>query len=151
MEKIINIDCPNPLKAKTRNRLSRFWCRIQSYETLHELIVEYKRSRQRKRKINELKKLEEANFPTPVELRPLRLQLVLSTLAERYKPEPMSIPMHLITGKYPLPSYRIPADYGWTEVVSDLTMVQIRGEHNTIFYDPYLKSLIKAFHDALGK
>ena len=59
--------------------------------------------------------------------------------------------MHLIRGKYPLPIYRIPADYGWSEMVSDLTIVQILGGHNTIFYDPYLKSLIEAFHDALGK
>ena len=151
VEKIINIDCPNPLKAKPRNRLSKYWCRIQSYETFRERIDAYKRIKQRKRKVNELKKLEEANLPAPVELRPLRLELVFSALAEKYEPEPMSIPMHLIRGKYPLPIYRIPADYGWSEMVSDLTTVQILGGHNTIFYDPYLKSLIEAFHDALGK
>lgn len=151
VEKIINIDCPNPLKAKPRNRLSKYWCRIQSYETFRERIDAYKRIKQRKRKVNELKKSEEANLPAPVELRPLRLELVFSALAEKYEPEPMSIPMHLIRGKYPLPIYRIPADYGWSEMVSDLTIVQILGGHNTIFYDPYLKSLIEAFHDALGK
>ena len=144
-------DSANPLKANARNRLSKFWCKIQAYDTFRERIDAYKRMKQRKRKINELKKLEEANLPAFDELRPLRLELVFSALAQRYEPEPMSSSMHLIKAKYPLPSYRIPADYGWSEIVSDLTIVQIPGGHVTIFYDPYLQSLIKAFHDALGK
>ena len=149
--KIINIDCPNPLIMKRRNRLSRFWYRLRSPGTFSDVVSEYKSIIERKRKIRKLEKLKKSNSPLPVELRPLALELVFSELAEKYAPQPGDISMHLIHGEQPEAMYHIPEDYGWTEMVAALTAVQIPGGHHTIFSQPHLQSLIKAFHRALAE
>ena len=151
VEKIINIDCPNPQKMKRRNRLSRFWCRLRSHGTIDGRFTEYKLIMQRKQRIKELKKCKIAKRSPPVELRPLALELIFGALAEKYVPRQLDIEMYLIKGEYPEATYHIPGDYGWTGTVSAFTKVEIPGGHNTIFYQPYLKSLIKAFHEAWGK
>ena len=149
VEKIINIDCPNPQKMKPRNRLSRFWCRLRSHGTINGRFTEYKLIIQRKQNINALNNCKKANRPPPVELRPLALELVFGALAEKYAPKQLDTAMHLIKGEYPEAMYHIPEDYGWTEMVTALTTVQIPGGHNTIFCQPYLQSLIVAFQEAL--
>ena len=149
VKKIINIDCPNPQTMKPRNRLSRLWCRVRSPVTLKNRIADYKYIIQRKRRVNELEKLNESNLPSSVELRSLALELVFGALVKKYVPEQSDISMYLIKGEYPEPMYHIPEDYGWTEKVSTLSTVQIPGGHNTIFYQPYLQALVDAFHKAL--
>ena len=149
VKKIINIDCPNPQAMETRNRLSRLWCRIQSPNTLRNRIADYKHIVQRKRRVNELEKLNKSNLPPSVELRPLALELVFGELARTYVPKQSDISMCLIKGEYPEAMYRIPEDYGWTAMVSALTVVQIPGGHNTIFFQPYLQSLVIEFRKAL--
>ena len=149
VEKIINIDCPNPTTMTPRNRLSRFWCRIRSAGTLNDCVADYKLIMHRKQKVRELEELQTSELPPPVELRPLALELVFGDLAEKYAPERLDVLMHLIKGEYPEAMYHIPEDYGWTESVSALTTVTIPGGHNTIFCQPHLQSLITAFQEAL--
>jgi len=149
VKKIINIDCPNPQTMKSRNRLSRLWCRISSPNTLRNRIADYNHIIQRKRKVNKLEKLSKANLPPTVELRPLALELVFGELAKKYVPKQSDVSMCLIKGEYPEAMYHIPEDYGWTAMVSSLTVVQIPGGHNTIFFEPYLESLIIEFRNAL--
>ena len=149
VKKIINIDCPNPQTMKPRNRLSRLWCRIRSPLTLSNRIADYKYIIRRKRRINELEKLNKSNFPPSVELRPLALELAFGALAKKYMPEQSDVSMYLIKGEYPEAMYRISEDYGWTPMVSAFTMVQVPGGHNTIFFQPYLQGLVDAFHKAL--
>ncbi len=149
VEKIINIDCPNPVNMRSRNRFSKFWCRMRSHDTFGARLAEFKLIKQRKREIKELEKLKKANLPPPVELRPLALELVFGELAINYVTKPLDVAMHLIRGQYPQVMFHIPEDYGWTGTVSAFSKVQIPGGHNTIFCQPYLKSLIKAFHEAL--
>jgi len=149
VERIINIDSRNPQKAKQRNFVSKFWCRFQKPGTLRERLDEFKTIRQRKRRIGELEKRSNANLLPPVELRSLALELEFGRLAKNYAPEPCDVTMHLICGEYPEAMYDIPSDYGWTDKVSELTVVSIPGGHNSIFDQPYLQALIKAFHEAL--
>jgi len=151
VKRIINIDCPNPQTMESRNRLSRLWCRIRSPNTLRNRIADYRHIIQRKRKVNALKKLSEANLPPNAELRPLALELVFSELAKKYAPTQSDVSMCLIKGEYPEAMYHIPEDYGWTAMVSALTIVQIPGGHNTIFFQPYLESLIMEFRKALSE
>ena len=148
VERIINIDCPNPITIQPRSLLSKIWCRIR---TFRDRIAEYKLIIERKRNLRKLKKLTKANLPPTVELRPLALELVFNSLAESYATSPLDIPMHLIKCQYPHATYHIPDDYGWTAMVSALTPVEIPGGHNTIFSDPHLQSLIQAFHEALAE
>ena len=150
VEKIINIDCPNPIAMSPRNRLSRFWCRLRS-GTLNDRVADYKSNMQRKRRIRELEKSQNSKSPPPVELRPLALELAFGALAEKYPPEQLDVSMCLIKGEYPEAMYHIPEDYGWTAKVSALTTVQIPGGHNTMFCQPHLQSLITAFHKALAE
>ena len=151
VEKIINIDSPNPQTMEQRNSLSRFLCRIGSPGTLGERVHDYNLIMRRKRRVRELERLKSSNKPPSVELRPLALELVFGALAKKYVPEQSDISMHLIKGEYPEAMYHIPEDYGWTAMVSDLTTVQIPGGHNTIFCQPYLQSLIKSFQEALAE
>lgn len=150
VEKIINIDCPNPATTKPRSLLSKFWCRIRSHETLRNRLAQYKLIIQRKWNIGKLKRLQKANLPTPVKLRPLALELVFKKMAESYPTKRLDIKMHLISGQYPQASYHVREDYGWTDMVSSLTTAKIPGGHNTIFCQPYLEPLKKAFHEALS-
>ena len=149
VKKIINIDCPNPQTMKPRNRLSRLWCRIRSPLTLSNRIADYKYIIRRKRRINELEKLNKDNLPPSVELRPLALELIFGDLAKKYVPEQSDVSMCLIKGEYPEAMYHISEDYGWTPMVSALTTVQIPGGHNTIFFQPYLQGLVDAFRKAM--
>ena len=149
VKKIINIDCPNPRTMEPQNRLSRLWCRIRTPVTLSNRIADYRYILRRKRQMNELEKLTEANLPPTVDLRPLALEREFGALAEKYVPEQSDISMYLIKGEYPEAMYRIPDDYGWTEMVSALTVAQIPGGHNTIFFQPYLQWLVIAFREAL--
>ena len=151
VEKIINIDSPNPQTMEPRNPLSRFLYRIGSPGTIGERVHDYKLIMQRKRRVRKLEKLTESNMPPSVELRPLALELVFGALAKKYVPEQSDISMHLIKGEYPEAMYHIPDDYGWTAKVADLTTVQIPGGHNTIFCQPYLQSLIRSFQEALAE
>jgi len=150
VKKIINIDCPNPQTMEPRNRLSRLWCRLRTPVTLSNRVADYRYIIRRKRRVIELERLNKANLPPSVELRPLALELVFGDLAKQYVPEPSDVSMCLIKGEYPEAMYRIPGDYGWTGMVSTLTTVQIPGGHNTIFYQPYLPSLVDAFRKALA-
>ena len=147
VEKIVNIDCPNPIIMRPRNLLSKIWCRIR---TFRDRIAEYKLIINRKRNLRRLKDLTKVNLPPTVELRPLALELVFNALAESYPTKPLDIEMRLIKCQYPHAAYHIPDDYGWTAMVSALTAVEIPGGHNTIFSDPHLQSLIQAFHEALA-
>ena len=151
VKKIINIDCPNPQTMEPRNRLSRLWCRLRTPVTLSNRVADYRYIIRRKRRVIELERLNKANLPPSVELRPLALELVFGDLAKQYVPEPSDVSMCLIKGEYPEAMYRIPGDYGWTGMVSTLTTVQIPGGHNTIFYQPYLPSLVDAFRKALAE
>ena len=149
VERIINIDCPNPVKMRSRNRLSKFWYRIRSHKTFGDWLAEYILIKQRKRKVKRLKKFQKENLQPPFELRPLALELVFSELAVNYVSKPLDVAMHLIRGEYPQAMFHIPEDYGWPGTVAGFSKVQIPGGHNTIFCHPYLKSLRKAFHQAL--
>lgn len=151
VDKIINIDCPNPQKMKSRNRLSRIWFRLRSREALIERISRYRMIIQRKRRIRELERLEMSDLPPPVELRPLALELVFGAIAEQYIPKFADVSMHLLKCEYPVAMYLIPEDYGWTEMVADLTTVEVRGGHNSMFSQPYLELFIKLFREALAK
>ena len=151
VDKIINIDCPNPPTMKRRNRLFRLWHRFRSPGTLSDRIADYKSITQRKRRILNLERFKSSKLPPPVELRPLELELVFGAIAEKYIPEKQNISMHLIKGEYPEAMFHIPEDYGWTEIVSALNTVQIPGGHNTIFCQPYLQSLITVFQKALAE
>ena len=149
VEKIINIDCPNPVKIRTRNRLSKFLYRVLSHETFSDWLAELILIKQRKRNIKRLKKFQNENLQPPVELRPLALELVFGDLAVNYVSKPLDVAMHLIRGEYPQAMFHIPEDYGWTGTVSALSKVQIPGGHNTIFCEPNLETLVKTFHEAL--
>ncbi len=151
VKKVINIDCPNPLTMKTRNLLSKLWCRIRTPVTLGNRIADYKYILQQKRRESAIAKLNEANLPPSVELRPLALELTFGALAKKYVPEPIDISMYLIKGEYPEAKYHVPEDYGWTSIVSNLTIFQTPGGHNTIFFQPYLRSLVKVFRKALAE
>lgn len=151
VDKIINIDCPNPQKMKSRNSLSRFWFRLRSREALSERISECRMIMRRKRRIRELERLEMSDLPLPVELRPLALELMFGAITQQYIPKFADVSMHLLKCEYPVAKYLIPEDYGWTEMVADLTTVEVRGGHNSIFNQPYLELLIKLFREALAK
>ena len=95
--------------------------------------------------------MEISDFPPPVELRPLALELVFGPMAEQYIPKFADVSMHLLKCEYPVAMYLIPEDYGWTEMVADLTTVEVRGGHNSMFSQPYLELFIKLFREALAK
>ena len=149
VEKIINIDCPNPIKMRSRNRLSKFWYRIRSHKTFGDWLAEYILIKQRKRQTKRLKKFQQADLQPPVELRALALELIFGALAVKYVSKPLDVAMHLIRGEYPQAMFHIPEDYGWPGTVSAFSKVQIPGGHNTIFCHPNLKTLVKEFHQAL--
>ena len=139
VEKIINIDAPSPQSIKKRNVVSKFWYLSQSLGAV----------RLRNRQIAELEKWQKSKLPPPTELRPLALELKFGVMAEAYVPETSDISMHLIRAEKPNPTHYAPHDYGWTEKVSELTVVRIPGGHNTIFNQPNLQILIEAFQKAL--
>ena len=151
VDKIINIDCPNPQKMKRRNRLSRLWFRLRSREALIGRIAECKMIVRRNWQIRELERLKMLGSPPPVELRPVALELVFGAIAKQYVPRYVDVSMHLLKCEKPVVKFDIPEDYGWTEMVTDLTTVELPGEHNSIFSQPYLESLIKSFRKALAE
>ena len=65
VEKIINIDCPNPIKTRSRNHLSKFWYRIRSHKTFGDWLAEYILIKQRKRQTKRLKKLSLIHISEP--------------------------------------------------------------------------------------
>jgi len=149
IERIINIDSPNPQTIKLRPFLSRSWHRSQLPRTIGQRVVECKSILQRKWHVNEVEKRAKAKLPPPVALRSLALELEFVRIARGHVPEPCDVSMHLICGEDPEPKYCVPDDYGWSENVSELTTVQIPGGHNTIFDQPYLQALKAAFQAAL--
>ena len=150
IERIINIDSPNPQTLKKRSFLSRLWHRSQLPRTIGQRVAEYKLLLQRKWRIKEVERLAEESLPLPVSLRSLALEIGFIRIAKGHIPDPCDVSMHVICGEDPEPEHYVPDDYGWGEKVSELTMVQIPGGHNTIFAEPYLKALKEAFQDALN-
>lgn len=147
--RIINIDSPNPQTIKLRPFLSRSWHRSQLPRTISQRFAEFKSILQRKWQAGEIAKRAKAKLPPPVPLRSLALELEFIRIARDHVPEPNDVSMHLICGEDPEPKYCVPDDYGWSEKVAELTLVQIPGGHNTIFSQPYLQALKAAFQDAL--
>ena len=69
--------------------------------------------------------MEISDFPPPVELRPLALELVFGPMAEQYIPKFADVSMHLLKCEYPVAMYLIPDDYGyagWFLQFSDMAM-----------------------------
>ena len=150
VERLINIDAPNPRATIERSDWSRLMLRLKMPATAMERLKYFKGVLLRKWKTATVRRKKKACLPPPRDLRPLALELEFIRVARQYVPVPCNVPMHLICGEDPEPMYSIESDYGWTSNVSQLTVTQIPGGHATIFDDPYLNELRKVFHETMS-
>jgi amino acid adenylation domain-containing protein len=145
VDRIINIDAPNPLAMRRRGLLARLWRRISVPGTLSQRFAQDKDTLLRKLRVRRLQQRRDSNQPLDRELRLLALEVEFIEMANRYEPNPCDVAMDLIYGEQSEPNYSVAEDYGWREYVSSLTLTKIPGSHATIFSQPYLEEFKKAF------
>lgn len=150
VDRLINIDAPNPEKVIERGGLARLVLRLRMSESLSMRYDYVKGVLLRKWQVASVRRSQNAGRPPAVKLRSLALELELIRVAKQYVPLPCDVPMHLICGEDPELMYSVEPDYGWTSKVPELTVTQIPGGHATLFDKPYLGQLIKVFCETIN-
>jgi thioesterase domain-containing protein len=93
---------------------------------------------------NEIRAARSAGTTEPhSEIRMLQVREAHWTAMEAYKPKRLACRITLFRTQVPDDKYDIPADYGWTDLVDSLEIVEVGGRHLTMFEPRYAGALAK--------
>lgn len=150
VDRIINIDAPNPQAIRRRRFLSRLWRRICMPGTISQRLAHDKEMLLRRWRVRKLQSRRRKSQSLDAELRLLALEIEFMEMANRYEPSPCDVAMELIYGEQAEPNYSTPEDYGWSDLVASLSLTKISGAHGTMFRRPYLDEFIEVFRRIRG-
>jgi thioesterase domain-containing protein/acyl carrier protein len=93
---------------------------------------------------NEIRAARSAGTTEPhSEIRMLQVRQAHWNAMEAYQPQHLACRVTLFRTEVPDDKYDIPADYGWTDLVDSLEIVEVAGRHLTMFEPRYAAALAK--------
>ena len=153
IEKIVNVDAPNPRTIGRQNLGARFLRNFSKMKNPATYWKEFSRNRERSLHKREIKELEQAGLGPKENQRSLALEMIYCDLIEHYQPGYFDGDMIVIRSTVESARFSVPSDYGWSSHVKNLRVDRTPGGHLSIFYDPWFKSLraafLKAFTDGV--
>lgn len=145
IEKIINVDAPNPQTITRQPLWGRSMRNILKMKQPVTYFKEFVRNRERSHDKREIKRLKDAGLGPEGNQRSLALEMIYCDLIEKYQPGFFEGTMILIRSTQESARFSIPADYGWSAHVKHLDVSRTPGGHLSIFYAPWFNSLRDTF------
>ena len=84
------------------------------------------------------------------EIRMLQVREAHWESMKAFQPEPLDCPIVLFKSRSANDKFELPADYGWTPLVRSIDMVEVPGEHLTIFDSRHVGHLAKELQRRIG-
>ncbi|MFM2241464.1 MAG: hypothetical protein RLZ97_319, partial [Verrucomicrobiota bacterium] len=79
------------------------------------------------------------------EMRAIQLREAHVAAMDAYVPQPFAGCLHVFRAAAVNDKFEVPDDYGWKHLVKDLRIIEVPGEHLTMFEDGHVKPLADEF------
>ena len=101
------------------------------------------------RGLKKIRQLQQQSEAIPVKYRSLAVELIYREMQDRHSAAHFDGTMYLIRSTDEESKICIPEDYGWGDYVKTLQITKVPGDHLSIFHQPWLSGLQKAFQKVM--